>query len=170
MKLKLLIFGNSGSGKSTLAKQLAELHNLAHLDLDTLAWKKDHPGEREDFETAASELARFCLENKQWVVEGCYADLLETVLQYASHIIFLNTGVEQCQKNCRNRPWETHKYKSKEEQDRNLEMLLAWVAEYETRNDEFSLIAHTELFKTFRGQKYEWKSNEEIRNSWMNVT
>ena len=35
---KLVIFGNSASGKSSLAKKLAEQAQLAHLDLDTLAW------------------------------------------------------------------------------------------------------------------------------------
>jgi adenylate kinase family enzyme len=34
-----VIFGNYASGKSTLAKTLAEQHQLAHLDLDCLAWR-----------------------------------------------------------------------------------------------------------------------------------
>ena len=43
---KVVIFGNSGSGKSTLAKELALKNHLAHLDLDTVAWKPITPPER----------------------------------------------------------------------------------------------------------------------------
>jgi len=38
---KILIFGNSSEGKTTLAKELSLQNNLAHLDLDTLAWNKE---------------------------------------------------------------------------------------------------------------------------------
>jgi hypothetical protein len=36
-----------------------------------------------------------------------------------------------------------------------LEFLLQWVREYETREDEYSLARHRELFETFRGLKRE---------------
>jgi adenylate kinase family enzyme len=47
--VKILIFGNSGSGKSTMAKRHSEQSGLAHLDLDSIAWKasgerEEHPG------------------------------------------------------------------------------------------------------------------------------
>ena len=35
---KILVFGNSGSGKTTFAKVLVISQQLAHLELDTLAW------------------------------------------------------------------------------------------------------------------------------------
>jgi|GEM_PF-4563857 len=34
----IVIFGNSGAGKSTFAQRIVKRHNIAHLDLDTLAW------------------------------------------------------------------------------------------------------------------------------------
>ena len=37
--MRIAIVGNSGSGKSTLARQLAEIHSLPLLDLDTVAWE-----------------------------------------------------------------------------------------------------------------------------------
>jgi energy-coupling factor transporter ATP-binding protein EcfA2 len=36
--MRIAVIGNSGSGKSTLARQLAAVHALASLDLDTIAW------------------------------------------------------------------------------------------------------------------------------------
>ena len=45
---RIVIFGNSGSGKSTLAKDIAHNQNLAHLDLDTLAWLAEVPPRRRD--------------------------------------------------------------------------------------------------------------------------
>jgi hypothetical protein len=41
-------------------------------------------------------------------------------------------------------------------------MLLGWVREYETRDDEFSLREHRRLFDTHEGKKVEYRSNEEV--------
>ncbi len=162
--MNFVVFGNSGSGKSTLSAHLAEKYGLAHLDLDSVAWKNEKPTEREDPLIAAEKVKRFCTDNKQWVVEGCYSSLIKVAALHASRMIFLNPGVEECQENCRKRPWESHKYRTKEEQDKNLEMLLDWVAGYEDRKDEFSLSAHRELFDCFDGEKHELKSNQETHN------
>jgi hypothetical protein len=64
--------------------------------------------------------------------------------------------------NAEARPWEPHKYPSKEAQDKNLEMLRAWIRDYEVRDDEFSLAAHRALFDGFKGEKVELSSREAI--------
>ncbi len=88
-----------------------------------------------------------------WVIEGCYADLLERVLPQATDIVFLDLSVEDCIANARQRPWEPHKYPSKDAQDANLDMLIDWIRQYETRSDTFSLAAHQALFDAFSGHK-----------------
>lgn len=158
---RIVIFGNSGSGKSTLAKHLASLYQVPHLDLDVIAWKADEPGVRAAHEDSLRELMRFIRASDSWVIEGCYSVLLREAARYSTELIFLNPGVEACVENCRSRPWEPHKYKSLEEQDANLRMLLDWVREYETREDEFSLSEHRRLFDTHEGMKVEYRSNEE---------
>jgi hypothetical protein len=60
-----------------------------------------------------------------------------------------------CERHCRARPWEPHKYASQEEQGRNLAMLLAWVRGYATRDDACSLASHRRLFDGFTGAKRE---------------
>ncbi len=158
---KIVIFGNSGSGKSTLARQRAELLGCVHLDLDTVAW--DMSGDtpvRHPLADSESEIAPFLNRNKSWIIEGCYADLLNLVIPQATEIIFLNPGIETCIANCRNRPWEPHKYESLTAQNANLEMLVSWIEQYPQRDDEFSLRAHQELFAAFSGAKREYTSNE----------
>lgn len=157
--IRVVIFGNSGSGKSTLAQRFKESGKVAHLDLDTIAWKK--PAEREELAVSEKKLNTFVASHEQWVIEGCYSSLIELAAPLAVHLIFVNPGSEACQENCRLRPWEPHKYASKAEQDKNLEMLLEWVAQYETREDEFSYSAHRRLFEAFTGNKTELKSNTE---------
>jgi len=158
---RIVIFGNSGSGKSTLAKRFARDPAVHHLDLDTLAWET--PGVRKEPSESGAALHAFVSDHEQWVIEGCYGSLLVEAMKMASEVLFLNPGVEACQENCRSRPWEPHKYPSKEAQDANLEMLLDWVAEYETRTDEFSLSAHQELFESIEGNKRVVTSNQEAR-------
>jgi adenylate kinase family enzyme len=154
-KNKILIFGNSGSGKSTLAKSLSQQDSLEHLDLDTLAWLPGSPPARKPLKESKTEIDRFISFNQNWVIEGCYADLLELVTPHATEIIFLNPGVDACIRNCRSRPWEPHKYASKEAQDANLNLLIGWVKQYVTRKDEFSLEAHKRIYESFKGKKTE---------------
>lgn len=150
---KIIIFGNSGSGKSTKAKKLCQTFNLSHLDLDTLAWLPTDPPQRKPIEDSIKEIISFINENDGWVIEGCYSDLLEIVISSSSELIFMNLPVELCLSNAKSRPWEPHKYSSKEAQDANLDMLLSWISQYPTRNDTFSKEAHEKLFKDYSGDK-----------------
>jgi adenylate kinase family enzyme len=159
---RIVVFGNSGSGKTTLARALTSQYGLAHLDLDSLAW--DRPGVRRPSPESASAVRGFIHKHSEWVIEGCYGDLLEHVLPYASELRFLNPGVEACIANCRARPWEPEKYASKEAQDQKLDFLLDWVRKYESRADEYSLARHRELFESFRGPKVELLSLPRLTN------
>ena len=157
---RVVIFGNSGSGKSTLARQFSSTHGLTHLDLDTLAWQDSSPPARKPIEESFAEISRFTDRHQNWVIEGCYSDLLSLAMNTADKVIFLNPGVETCMDNCRNRPFEPHKYQSQEEQDKNLGMLLSWVKQYPDRGDEFSLTSHRKLFSDFTGKKIEYLSKQ----------
>lgn len=158
---RIVIFGNSGSGKSTLAKALASRYQTPHLDLDVIAWEADQPGVRAAPEESHRKLMQFIKSSDSWVIEGCYSGLLREAAGFCTEMIFLNPGIEACLENCRTRPWEPHKYTNPEAQDANLQMLLEWVREYDTREDEFSLREHRKLFDSHQGKKVEYRSNEE---------
>jgi adenylate kinase family enzyme len=86
---KMVIFGNSASGKSTLAKKLAKQYQLAHLDLDTLAWLPTiSPPQRQKFTVSVAEINDFISQHSAWVIEGCYSDLLAHTLGQCSEVIF----------------------------------------------------------------------------------
>ena len=158
---KILIFGNSGSGKSTLAKKLAKEQGLAHLDLDTLAWQATNPPERMLISDSLKLIKLFTQAKNSWVIEGCYTDLLELLDceskdgsgNFATDVIFLDLPISQCITNAKNRPWESHKYSSKQAQDDNLAMLITWIEDYDTRIDTFSKDAHQKFYDTFKGTK-----------------
>jgi adenylate kinase family enzyme len=158
---RILIFGNSGSGKSTLARSLASSLELRHLDLDTIAWEAGRPAVRSAPGESGRKLQDFIDASDGWVIEGCYSDLLGLAAPHSTEMVFLNPGVDACIDNCTRRPWEPHKYSSPEAQDANLAMLVAWVRDYETRDDEFSLAAHRRLFDGHGGPKIEVRSNDE---------
>ncbi|MGZ3406287.1 MAG: AAA family ATPase [Polyangia bacterium] len=157
-----VLLGNSGSGKSTLAQRLVRVLAAPHLDLDTLAWEPGAPPRRRRLPDSVGAIAAFMDANDAWVIEGCYADLLATAIRRCTRLVFLNPGSEACVTNARLRPWEPHKYASKQAQDANLEMLIGWIREYERRTDEFSLQAHRALFAGFAGEKIELTSREAI--------
>jgi adenylate kinase family enzyme len=155
MALRVAILGNSGSGKSTVAKWLAAHASAAMLDLDTVAWEPDQVVVLRSSEAAGADVRAFCGANKQWVVEGCYASLVGVALEFEPLLLFLNPGEAQCLVHCRARPWEPHKYASKQEQDERLAFLLKWVSEYYTRDGAMSLLGHRECFECYAGPKQE---------------
>jgi len=151
--MKIVIFGNSGSGKTTLANDLKRAHQIAHLDLDTLAWENTNPPQRKPLTESKTLISQFIQAQHNWVIEGCYADLIEMAIPYCSELIFINLCIETCIENAKKRPWEPHKYKSKQQQDANLGMLIDWISDYQTRTDSFSYIAHKALYDSFSGPK-----------------
>jgi adenylate kinase family enzyme len=148
---RILIFGNSGSGKTTLARALAAEHRIPHLDLDALAWRE--PGVRKALGESVAQIEAFAAAQPEWVVEGCYGDLLEVAVQYCTEVRFLDPGVDACVAHCRARPFEPEKYPSREAQDAMLEFLIGWVREYDTRTDEYSRARHRAVFDAFDGRK-----------------
>jgi len=147
-----------------LAKELCKSGALAHLDLDTLAWKLVSPPERKSLAESAKQIDSFMDTNQNWVIEGCYTDLLEIVVSKATEVIFMNLPVEACKANARKRPWEPHKYESREAQDANLDMLIDWITQYTDRTDTFSLASHEALYTNHPGKKTMYVSNE--RNTY----
>lgn len=157
---RIVIFGNSGSGKSTLAREKAAVFSCPHLDLDTVAWVQGiEPPTRKSLIDSENIIRPFLATSHDWVVEGCYSDLLALIIPFSTEIIFINPGVTTCILNCKNRPFEAHKYRSPEAQDADLDMLVEWIALYPIREDEFSLTAHRKLFDEYTGKKCEFTSN-----------
>ncbi len=144
--MRISIIGNSGSGKSVLARELAAELDVPVLDLDTVAWEPGKIAVPTTPEKAARLVNTFCRRNSQWVVEGCYANLICATFEWSPHLIFMNPGEEQCVENCLARPLESHKYKTKEEQDSKLAFLVTWVREYYKRDDDMSYFAHRACF------------------------
>ncbi|WP_334190734.1 hypothetical protein [Noviherbaspirillum sp.] len=102
---------------------------------------------------ARADAITFCSQHPRWIVEGCYADLIASALEYKPFLLFLDPGLEQCVSSCWPRPWEPHKYGCLEEQNRKLIFLLAWVEDYYRRPGDMSLSGHQALFMAYEGQK-----------------
>ncbi|MEM7395283.1 MAG: shikimate kinase [Verrucomicrobiota bacterium] len=157
---RIVIFGNSGSGKSFMAGALQREENLPHLDLDSIAWSSASPPERRSIAESRRDIDAFTEANPQWVIEGCYSDLLEIAMLRSSEIIFLNIPIESCISNAKKRPWEPHKYVSKEAQDANLPMLIDWIRQYTERDDVFSKSSHMALFEHYECKKVMVRKHE----------
>ena len=159
--MRVAIVGNSGSGKSVLARRLAG-HRVPILDLDTLAWEPGQVAVARPPEAAARDLESFCGTPAEWVIEGCYGALIEAALEHGPELLFLDPGEAACLRHCRNRPWERHKYASRDEQDRHLDFLLGWVSDYYRRADDRSHRAHAALFDAYPGPKRRLERPEDL--------
>jgi adenylate kinase family enzyme len=153
--IRIVIFGNSGSGKSTMARALAKRHQIAMLELDTVVWEPGQIAVLRPSDVIRGDVEQFLASHEQWVVEGCYGELVEKMLDRCTEAIFLNPGLDVCIANNRQRPWEPHKYASAAAQDAMLKGLLQWVEGYYARDDQWSYAYHRRLFDSFAGVKVE---------------
>lgn len=157
--MKIILLGNAGAGKSTLSMRLTTNESVARLSLDVLAFSNG--AQRRAIQESIADVRLFIEDHESWIIEGCYADIIEPILCECDELIFLNPGTDVCIAHCRTRPWEPEKFSSKEEQDEHLENLIEWVAAYETRSDEYGLQRHRALYEAFKGEKRELKRPSE---------
>ena len=155
--MRVLVMGNSGSGKSWYARELVQQHGLAHLDLDTIYFEPGLVAVQRPMAQVLADLHAFIGAHEQWVVEGCYGDMIEAALPACSELVFMNPGKETCLANNGRRPWEPHKYASKEVQDSMLPFLLDWVGKYDERDDNCSYAYHRRVFDACKVGKREIK-------------
>lgn len=149
-ELRIIVYGNAGSGKTTMARSLG----LPMLSLDHIAWAAS--AVRAPIEVSLAALDDFMRQNDEWVIEGCYGDLIEHAVAHCTELRFLNPGVETCIANAHARPWEPSYCESPEEQQRLLEPLIEFIRLYETRDDEYGLARHRAIFEAYVGPKREY--------------
>jgi adenylate kinase family enzyme len=105
---RILIYGNAGSGKTTLARTLAGSLGVAHLDLDSIAWRE--PLVRHPLAVTLDLLAAFVRAHEGWVIEGCYGAIVAAATALCTELMFRNPGIDACITRCRKRPWEPSKF------------------------------------------------------------
>jgi adenylate kinase family enzyme len=147
---RVVVYGNAGSGKTTMARSLG----LPILSLDHIAWTEG--AVRAPLAESLEALDAFLAANPEWVVEGCYGDLIEAAVRHCTELRFLNPGAEVCIANAHRRPWEPDYCESPEVQQQLLGPLVEFIRAYETSTDEYGLARHRAIFDTFTGPKREY--------------
>jgi len=91
---KILILGSPCSGKTTFSKSLGNILNIKVYSLDWLFWrpnwKKTSKSER------ISILKELYKNEKQWIIEGNYNNVLEYQLKHSKTVILLNFSRYTC--------------------------------------------------------------------------
>jgi adenylate kinase family enzyme len=142
-----------------MARRIIRNAPIARLSLDEIAW--DEGPKRKPLKVSLKMLHKFIQENEQWIIEGCYSDLIEAALPHCTELRFLNPGIEVCVTHCRRRPWEPEKFSRPEDQAAMLERLVQWVRDYQTRDDDYGLKRHRQVFERFSGPKREYTAVED---------
>ncbi len=71
----------------------------------------------------------------------------------------MDLPIESCILNAKSRSWEPYKYKSKQAQDENLDMLINWISQYTKRDDTFSMSAYQRFYNNYSRKKQIISSN-----------
>lgn len=137
-----------------MARRLMDGREIPRLSLDEIAWNEGP--ERKPLSESLELLAGFIRRHEEWIIEGCYGDLIEAALRHCTELRFLNPGIEVCVEHCKRRPWEPEKFPTPEAQEEMLTRLIEWVREYDTRDDEYGLRRHRTIFDRFAGHKREF--------------
>jgi len=84
---RIYIIGCCGAGKTTLAKNTSQRCGIPHVELDALYWLPQWKA-RSDAELRESVSVAVAAEN--WVMDGNYGQVRETILSRATTLIWLN--------------------------------------------------------------------------------
>lgn len=147
---RIVIYGNAGSGKTTMARRLG----LPMLSLDDVAWSA--LGVRAPLAESLAALKQFMAAEPEWVIEGCYGDLIEAAAANCTELRFLHPGAAVCAANARNRPWTPGYCESPEQQAELLGPLLEFIRAYEQMEGECGLKRHQAIFAGHAGPKHEY--------------
>lgn len=142
---RIAILGNAGSGKSYLAAKLAAKHALPVLNLDDLFWMP--PGQYVTKRPA--DQLRTLVEPRRlelsWIVEGIYGELIESFLDCADVLVWIDVPWEVSRMRLENRRKEIQGPFDEEA----FAKLLAYAEAYWQRQDGRSHAGHRRLFDGF---------------------
>lgn len=152
---RTLILGNSGSGKSWLSVQLGEALGTEVLDLDHIHWESGSYNTPRD-EQISIEMTRQAASRPAWVIEGVYGWLAREVAPHATALIWLDTPVDECVANLRQRGLR------RTGDAASFDELRAWAADYPRRQTSSSRAGHERIFLAFPRRKFRLASREDV--------
>jgi adenylate kinase family enzyme len=84
---RIAVVGTSCSGKTTLARQLADILECRHVELDAIFWGPNwSPMPEPEFRVAVEE----AVQSSAWVVDGNYSPVRDIVWSRATSVVWLN--------------------------------------------------------------------------------
>lgn len=84
---RIAVVGTSCSGKTTFARQLGEVLDVPHVEMDTLHWMPNwRMRPRDEFRALVAEV----VSRDRWVLDGNYGRTRDLVLPRATHVVWLN--------------------------------------------------------------------------------
>ena len=93
MSYRIAIVGTSGSGKTTLARQVAEILDIPHIELDALFWK---PNWEQSDTWEFFDRIEAATQGDNWVVDGNYRNRNELLLGHHYNGVMLD--IEQAKR------------------------------------------------------------------------
>lgn len=90
---RVAIIGSPGAGKSTFARRLGDITGVEVVHLDRLFWK---PGWVETPRQEWVQLQQQLVERAAWIIDGNYGATMDTRLQAADTVIFLDFPRRVC--------------------------------------------------------------------------
>jgi adenylate kinase family enzyme len=90
---RILVLGNAGSGKSTLAVSLGKILNLPVIHLDRYYWKAGWvESDKDEWRQTITRL----ISGDCWIMDGNYLSSLDSRIQRADVIIYLDFSISNC--------------------------------------------------------------------------
>ena len=86
---RILIIGSAGSGKTVLSNRLSKKLEIEVTHLDKVYWLPNWEKKPVDF---CEEITKELVLKDEWILDGNYIQTLETRLQKADLVIFLNVN------------------------------------------------------------------------------
>ena len=100
---RIMVIGCCGAGKSTFSQQLSEINGLEIIHLDQYYWQPNWVAtESIEWKNTIAQLSA----KSSWIMDGNYGGTMETRIEHADTIIFLNYSTAKCLWRITKRIWK----------------------------------------------------------------
>lgn len=88
---KIHIIGSIGSGKTTIARELSTKLEIPYYELDNVVRKRLATGDIKRTPEERNEYLKNIVDSDRWIIEGVYHKWIDSCLQNAEVILFIDT-------------------------------------------------------------------------------